>query len=224
MPTPRRTITPPWWQAYLDSYDQAKSNPYEQTTAPNSSTNAPRAVNPGNPNQVSGGDMADIFATAVGQIGQADEARNRLKTNVLLGRHLGVGGGEMSPGNATGDPRDAFNNPAYFAGNPVDRAAQAIQEQPLWSNDASGRLIHGSNYPGANGPTTPNAATDRVSSDLPPMGTQEQANTVTRYTPPDISFADRGLNLTPFGAQPPNPFVKRFIPPPPPPPPPPSNS
>lgn len=173
---------------------------------------------------VSGGDMADIFATAVNQMGQADQARNQLKSGVLFGRHLGLGGGEMSPGNPTGDPRDAFNNPAYFAGNQVDRAAHAVDAQPLWSNDASGRLMHGSNYPGVNGPTTPNAPTDRVSETLPPMGTQEQTNTMTRYSPPDMSFTDRGLNLTPFGAQPPNPFVKRFIPPPPPPPPPPSNS
>lgn len=83
---------------------------------------APRPVMPGAAPAgapVSGADMHELIGLlhdSMQQQGQAAAARNQLQSGALFGRHLGTGGGEVTPTNPSGNAADPWSSGGLFHG------------------------------------------------------------------------------------------------------------
>jgi hypothetical protein len=191
-PNPSNVPLPPWLQALLD---QAGPQVYQPpTTTP---TTPPPGAEP-----TSGSAMAPVFKAYPEHLAAQDratEAQQATINRALFGVPTGIGGAPVTPENPTGNPSNPWAAGGLFAGNPTNRAAQAIQAQPLWSN-VGGRLVHGTNYPGFPLPAPASPASET----LPPMGAAEQEATLRRYAPQPNVFTERGVEAPPGGSgQPP---------------------
>jgi hypothetical protein len=173
-----------------------------QVNRPPTQTPATPPSGPETPPPTSGSAMAPYFQALPSHLAaqdRAQEAQQQTIRDVLLGQRIGGGGAPVTPANPTGNASNPWAQGGLFAGNPTNRAAQAIQAQPLWSN-VGGRLVHGTNYPGFPLPATASPASET----LPAMGPAEQTATLERYAPQPNVFTERGLELPPGGSgQPP---------------------
>lgn len=111
------------------------------------------------------GDMHSILQLlqqSMQQQGQQGAARGQLANDVMFGRHLGIGGAPMTPGNPTGNPADPWGAGGLFHGG---MGAQIGPEATARSNgsDAVNQWNQPKMFPGQafQGPI-PNAAQGQV--------------------------------------------------------------
>lgn len=135
--------------------------------------NAPQLPNPSGNDFM--GQMTGNIGTHLQNQDQLAKDRQGMISGAVFGRHLGLGGGDVTPGNPSGNRSDPWAEGGAFATNPTHMAAQAQQQNPpvaptfdqTWGQmkaagvapqvgsvvpDASRDLGAPSNvYPGANG-------------------------------------------------------------------------